>query len=91
MAVGSAQISVLTTAATALTVAETDDRAGSSICVQNTDTTNPIYVGPSNVTSTTGFLIAAGVIISMDIGQGETLYARATGGTVVAHVLREGV
>ena len=91
MAVGSAQVSVTTSTAAALTVTETDDRAGSSICVQNTDSTNPVYLGPSGVTSSTGFKLAAGAVAALDVEPGDTLYAIATGGTVVVHVLRSGV
>lgn len=90
MAVSAAQVSVTTTA-TALTTAETDSRSGESIAVTNTDASVAVYLGPAGVTSSTGYKLAAGASIGVDLDLGETLYGITASGTVVVGVLRTGV
>lgn len=58
-----------------------------TITVKNTDATNPVYLGPTGVTSATGYQLAAGEALSVDLAIGEKLFARATGGSVVVGVL----
>jgi hypothetical protein len=62
-----------------------------SLTIKNTDGTNPIYCGPSGVTSSTGLEIAAGEAFTFDaVFPGginlarEAVHCRATGGTVTA-------
>jgi hypothetical protein len=56
------------------------------ILIENTDGTNPIYVGPVGVTSSTGLKIPAGDSITRNVVGNDSEYAIATGGTVVVAV-----
>lgn len=90
MAVTAAQVSVGTTA-TLLSASDTDNISGQALVVKVTSAaTAPVFLGPANVTTTTGFEVAIGGSISLDLGQGETLYGVATTIQTV-HVLRTGV
>ena len=88
MTIANRQVSVLSTAAVELT-SGTAATAGQSyeIAVKNHDGTNPVYVGKSDVTSSTGFRLSAGESMSFSLAGGEKLYARATGGTCVVGVI----
>lgn len=99
MAFASAQISVLTSGATPLIVAgsgtgqflNVTGAAGDELpgLVENHDPTNPVYLGGPGVTTSNGFKLAAGAALPINaIGTDlTTLYAVATGGTVVVGVL----
>lgn len=89
MALTSAQYSVLTSGALEIT----DGTAATlhqsyELYVKNHDATNPVYLGGSTVTSSTGVKLAAGEGLGVSMTFGEKLYARATGGTVVVGVLQ---
>jgi hypothetical protein len=58
------------------------------IVVTNHDTANPVYLGPSGVTSSTGMKLAAGSAIGISLSFGERLYAIATGGSCTVGVLQ---
>jgi hypothetical protein len=90
MAVTAAQVSVGTTA-TLLSASDTDNISGQALVVKvPSAATAPVFLGPANVTATTGFEVAIGGSISLDLGQGESLYGVAA--TIqTAHVLRTGV
>ena len=70
--------------ATAITTSDAD---GETVAIQNLGTEN-IYVGDDWVTPTTGFQIAPGQVITLDLGGGEILYACAGLGSQRIHVLR---
>jgi hypothetical protein len=57
-----------------------------SVLIQNTDGTNPIYVGDSSVSSTTGLKVVAGASLELDDYNGP-VYARASGANVDARYL----
>jgi hypothetical protein len=56
------------------------------IVIENTDGTNPVYVGPVGVTSTTGLKIPAGGSYTRNVVGNDSEYAISTGGTVVVGV-----
>jgi hypothetical protein len=56
------------------------------IIIENTDGTNPIYLGPSTVTSSTGTKLAAGGSFTRNVVGNDSEYAISTGGTVVVAV-----
>jgi hypothetical protein len=60
--------------------------------VRNSDATNSVSLGPSGVTAGTGYGLAAGAVVTIDVSSGEQVYAIRDGGAnVVIHVLRLGV
>lgn len=89
MAVQPDQVAVGTTA-TELTTAPTDTVAGQSLAIRNKGTAS-VYLGGAGVTTGNGFELAAGESLSVDLAEGERLYAIAASGTVPVHVLRTGV
>lgn len=89
MAISSAQVSV-TTSATLLSSAETDDRAGSSLALTNGGDA-AVFLGASGVTTGTGFGLAAGASMALDLQPGESLYGIVASGTQAVSVLRTGV
>lgn len=88
MALQAAQVAVSTIAVELTSRAATDPR--SSIAVQ-APAAAALYVGPAGVTAATGYLIAAGQSIGLDLGPGERLYGILASGTGTAYVLRTGV
>lgn len=91
MAVQSAQVSV-GTSATLLSVAETEaSYDGISVTVSVPTGGTSVYLGPSGVTTGTGFLLNAGQSASFDLGTGEVLYGIVGSGTQTVYVLRSGV
>jgi len=89
VAISTAQVAVSTTAAK-LTSTPTDSRAGSSIAI-TAPVAATLYIGGSGVTSTTGFAVAAGASVSLDLQSGEDVYGVLASGTGTAFVLRTGV
>lgn len=85
MALQTAQITVGTTPVE-LTVR---DFGGSSIIIKAPDGAT-MYIGTANVTPTTGWPVAAGEILSMDLDN-ERLYGVLTSGSGQAFVMRTGV
>lgn len=89
MTVFSQQVSVTTGAAIELTDGTAATiRQSYALAIINTDAANPVYLGPSGVTSATGFKVPAGGQVSLDMQYGEKLFARATGGTCIVGVLQ---
>lgn len=64
----------------ALTGADADGIIGQSVGVKNVGTV-VVYIGAAGVTDATGFPVAVDDSVSMDLGQGETLYAYVPGTT----------
>jgi hypothetical protein len=87
MAVRTAQVTV-TTSATALQSAadSADSTPGNSVSLYNTGATDA-YVGGSGVTSSTGFLLKAGAVLSFDLGSADVPYGITASGTTTVHVL----
>lgn len=90
MAVGSAQVTVSTTAVK-LSVAEADSRTGESVAITNTDASVTVYVGGAAVTASTGFPLLAGGSLSVDLDGGEALYGVTASGSVTVGVLRTSI
>lgn len=78
------------TSETELTGTQTDSTAGQSLVVQNRGAAD-VFVGGTGVTTSTGFKLAAGDSVSLDLGQGEKLFGIVATGTVTCHILRAGV
>jgi hypothetical protein len=83
-------VAVSTTAAAALTV-----YPGTSVILQNTSTTVPIFIGSSTVTttgSTQGYSLAAGASLTLPVVSGEahTLYAIATAAATLIWLTNSG-
>lgn len=89
MAISSAQVSV-TTSATLLSSAETDDRTGSALALTNGGAVT-VFLGASGVTTGSGFGLAAGTSMALDLQPGESLYGIVASGTATVSVLRTGV
>lgn len=83
-------VSVATTATRLDTSSETDLARGSSVAVYNNGSAT-IYVGDSDVTTATGFPLAAGASLSLDLDPAESLYGVVASGTVEARVLEAGL
>lgn len=91
MAVSAAQVTVSTTAV-ALNPAESGV-AGGRLYVKNAGeagTGDDLVLGPSDVTSSSGFALAAGETLEIPYSFGERIYAITSGADVAAHVLRLG-
>jgi hypothetical protein len=56
------------------------------IIIENLDATNPVYLGGSGVTSSTGTELAAGGSITRNVIGNDSEYAIASGGTVSVSV-----
>lgn len=67
-----------------------DTRADSSLAVQ-APASATLYIGAADVTPVTGWPVAAGQAIAVDIQGGERLYGVLATGTGTAYVLRTGV
>ena len=88
MAVSAQRITVSTTAVALNT--DTDSVGGTTLVVKNTSA-NAADLGPSTVTATTGFDLAAGASVTVELGLGEQLYAiRSAAADATLSVLRLG-
>jgi hypothetical protein len=90
MALKTAQVTVGTTPVL-LTGPDLDHRDGSSIAVQAPSAAALYIGGDSTVSSSTGWLIAAGQTLALDLEPGESVYGVLMSGTGTAFVLRTGV
>lgn len=89
MAVTSAQVTVSTTAVALNT--ESGLVSGTRLTVKNGHATDAIALGDSAVTASTGFQLAAGATLAVQLSHGEQLHAIRAGSTdATAHVLRTG-
>lgn len=92
MAVSSASVTV-STSATALNQADTDDnpgKTGQSILVRNVGA-NTIYLGGSGVTTVNGYPLGVGSDVAVQLAPNETLYGIVAASTESARVLVQGV
>jgi hypothetical protein len=90
MAVTAAQV-VVSSSAVALNPAEADTTSGSRLVIRNSHATDALVLGPSGVTPSTGFGLAAGGVIVVEVPSGEQIFAiRGAAADVTAHVLRLG-
>lgn len=91
MAIAARRVSVEVTATRLDTVADdADSISGQSILVRNKGTVS-VYIGPSNVTTATGFELAVGESASFEASVGDALYGIAASGGQTVHVLETGV
>lgn len=89
MALKTAQVTVGTTPVQ-LTGPDLDHRDGNSIAVQ-APAAATLYIGDATVTSSTGWPVAAGQSLALDLNYGEIVYGVLETGTGTAYVLRTGV
>lgn len=88
MAVSAQRITVSTTAVALNT--DTDTVGGTTLVIKNTSA-NAADLGPSTVAATTGFDLAAGATVTVELGLGEQLYAiRSAAADATLSVLRSG-
>jgi hypothetical protein len=81
----------VTDTATPLNAVGTDYHSGTSALIRNRGAV-AVYVGKSDVTTTTGYQLDPGEAIPADLGDGEILYGRcATSRSAVCHVLETSV
>lgn len=85
MAVTAQRVTVATTA-TRIDQTGADTFSGTSLQVRCA--TTDLYLGASDVTAATGYLLPAGDSFGVDLDAGEKLYAVVASGTAEAHVLR---
>ena len=78
------KVSEVTCATTATAITTTAGRV--SLCVYNTSGSASIYIGPSTVTTSNGFPIAAGGSFCDDVGN-TRYYCIVSAGTVAARIL----
>lgn len=90
MALKTAQISVGSTP-TQLTGVDLDHRDGNSIAVQAPSSANLYIGGDGTVTVSTGYLVAAGASVALDLNAGEQVWGVLSTGTGTAYILRTGV
>lgn len=83
MAVTATRVTVATTA-----ILLASDNDGGSILIKNTGA-GSIYLGPSDVTSATGYELLTLMAVSIDLWS-EAVYAISASGSNVAAVLRTG-
>lgn len=74
-----------------LTVADLDHRDGSSIAVQAPSGATLYIGGDATVSASTGWPVAAGQSLALDLQAGEVVYGVLMTGTDTAYVLRSGV
>jgi hypothetical protein len=85
VAVIAARVTVSTTAVALIT----PSTAGQTAVIKNTDATNAADIGTSAVTAGTGFPLAAGASITIEVDAGDVLYAiRSAAADVVLAVLQ---
>jgi hypothetical protein len=90
MTVKAAQITV-GTIPVLLTGADLDHRDGSSIAIQAPAAANMYIGGDNTVSASTGWQVAAGQTLALDLEPGEPVYGVLMSGTGTAFVLRTGV
>jgi hypothetical protein len=88
VAVTAQRVTVSTTAAALNT--DSDTRGGTTLVIKNTSA-NAADLGPSTVTASTGFDLAAGATLTVELGPGEQLFAiRSAAADATLAVLRIG-
>lgn len=86
MALASAAVTVAATA-TALHTTNTNPKFKCRVVAYNNDASVTMYVGASDVTTSTGIPVAAGKSISLDLEPDEVAYAIVASSTLNARVL----
>lgn len=85
----SASVVTVTTSATKLTSPATDNQAGQSILLQPQAA---VFIGDVTVTSASGFPVASGATVAIDLSSGtEDVYAVTASGTASVNVLQTGI
>jgi hypothetical protein len=86
MAISTAQVTAGATEA-ALNTADADSWI--TLTVRNSHATDALYVGPTGVTTSNGFGIAAGGVVKFELTPGAVLYGlRGSSNDITAHVFR---
>ena len=92
MAIKSQQVSV-GLAAVSLTVQDTgtgQGQVGESVAVLNPSTSVTVYLGGTTVTTASGYGLAPGASLAVDLAPGEGLYAIVAATTTSVHCLYQG-
>jgi hypothetical protein len=85
MAISFARVTVSTTAA-ALNTAGVD---GQRLAIKNTHATDALILGDSSVAAGTGYSLAAGATLQLELKPGDVVYGiRGASADIVTHVLR---
>ena len=91
MALAHSRVSVGTTATT-LGSARDGDPTGVNILIQNPDASVTVYIGGAGVTTSSyGFALLAGQVLSLPLHRGEVVYGVVATSTLTVNVLTEGV
>lgn len=90
MATAASQAVAVGTSAVALSATETDSSVGQSLLLTNKGAVE-LVLGGSGVTSATGYRLAAGASVTVQLGSGDALYGVVTSGSTTVDVLRTGV
>jgi len=80
----------VTTTATKLNGTDTNRISGSSLVIRNKGEVS-IFLGNTDVLSSTGFELEVGESITLDLSTGDNIYAITASGTCVCHILALGV
>lgn len=88
MTVQSSQTAVGTTAVALIGAGDTG-HPGGQVTVRNADVTNAVHLGGPDVTTANGFTLASGGQVTLELQQGDVLYAVAAV-SATCHVLRTG-
>jgi hypothetical protein len=89
MAVTAAQVTVSTTAVALNT--DTGNVSGGRLTIKNTHATDTLVLGDATVAAGTGFALAAGATLDLQLPASEQIYGiRGGSNDITAHVLRLG-
>lgn len=83
-AITASRVTVATTATLIFTT--TGGTGGSNVLIRNPGTVS-VYLGGSGVTAATGFELAPGDAVSLQIRRSDTVYGIVASGTNIVHVL----
>lgn len=79
------------TSPTQLTVYSNPDLGGSTGSTVSVHPASAIFIGGPDVSTASGYPVAGGVDLAVDLDMGERLYAVAASGFVSVNVLRTGI
>lgn len=92
MAITHAKVTVATTATALNTALTKNGNPTMTMSIQVPTGGATVYVGASDVTTTTyGYAIAAGGVLTIEMGQDEVLYGIVAASTQAVYILKQGV
>lgn len=63
---------------------------GSGAIIKNSSSNTAVFLGGSGVTTSDGFQLSGGESVALEFERGESLFAVASSGSVVLHILEGG-